>query len=339
MNFKVGLKRLFYQDEMRSNWDGTGPRPLITDVWYPAVNTAVETDIFIGSPDFPLFKAGKAARDVQPVNTQKSFPLILLSHGTGGASLQLGWLASYLASEGYIAAAVNHHGNNGLEPYVAKGFLHYWERAKDLSAILDQLLVDQTFANLIDQNQIGAAGFSLGGYTVMAVAGGKTNIQPMIDMFSHSESDLSKAIPPEFTDADAFIKEIQSLGQYVAIADASYRDERIKAVFAIAPVLGQAFSSEGLESIQIPVKIVVGENDQLAPSSVNAAYYALHIKDAELTQLGKVGHYTFLGEGTDGGKREIPLFCLDEDGIDRATIHQKVSRWAKEFFEKHLKVV
>jgi predicted dienelactone hydrolase len=337
MTFKVGLKRIFYQDDVRSNWDGTGPRPLVTDVWYPAMENAVEIDIFIGSPEFPVFKAGKAARDAEPLQTTKSFPLILMSHGTGGASLQLGWLASYLASEGYIAAAVNHHGNNGLEPYVAKGFLHYWERAKDLKVILDQLLADQTFGTLIDPDQIGAAGFSLGGYTVIAVAGGRTNIQPMIDMFTDPQSDLSKVIPPEFTDTDAFIQEFKSLGQHVALADASHRDERIKAVFAIAPVLGEIFSEEGLSSIHIPTRIVVGEADQLAPANVNATHYAMHIKDAELTLLGKVGHYTFLGEGTEGGKQQAPLFCVDEDGIDRASIHQKVSMWAGGFFEKHLK--
>lgn len=338
MTFKVGLKRLSYQDETRSNWEGTGPRPLITDIWYPAVDDAVETDIFIGSAEFPIFKAGKAARDAQPLQTKKTFPLILLSHGTGGASLQLGWLASYLASEGYIAAAVNHHGNNGLEPYVAKGFLHYWERAKDLKVILDQLLADPAFGTLIDQNQIGAAGFSLGGYTVLAVAGGTTTVQPMIAAFTEGGLDLSKVIPPEFTDTDAFMQEFKSLSQHVSVADASHRDERIKAVFAIAPVLGNIFSEEGLSSIHIPVKIVVGEADQLAPVQENAAHFARYIKDPELIVLGSVGHYTFLGEGTDGGKQAAPMFCVDENGVDRAVVHEKVSKWAGEFFEKHLRV-
>lgn len=337
MTLKVGLKRVAYQDETRSNWDGTGPRPLITDVWYPAVDTAVETDIFIGSAEFPVFKAGKAARDAGPLQTKKTFPLILLSHGTGGASLQLGWLASYLVSEGYIAAAVNHHGNNGLEPYVAKGFLHYWERAKDLKVVLDQLLADQTFGVLIDQDQIGAAGFSLGGYTVLAVAGGTTTVQPMIDFFTNAEQDLSKVIPPEFTDTAAFMQEFKSLSQHIAVADASHRDERIKAVFAIAPVLGNIFSEEGLSSIHIPVKIVVGEADQLAPVQENAAHFARYIKDPELIVLGSVGHYTFLGEGTEGGKQAVPMFCVDENGVDRAIVHEKVSRWAGEFFEKHLR--
>jgi predicted dienelactone hydrolase len=258
MTYKIGLKRIFYQDPARSNWAGTDPRPLVTDVWYPAVDDAVETDIFIGPPDFPFFKAGKAARDAELLSS-RSYPLILLSHGTGGASLQLGWLASHLTSHGYIVAAVNHHGNNGLEPYVSKGFLHYWERPKDLTVVLDQLLADQNFGVHIQQDQIGAAGFSLGGYTMIAVAGGRTDIQPMINAFTKSGRDLSREIPPEFTDTAAFMEEFKSLSQHTAFADASHRDERIKAVFAIAPVLGEAFSASGLSEIQIPVKIIVGE--------------------------------------------------------------------------------
>jgi predicted dienelactone hydrolase len=336
MTFKVGLKRMAYQDVQRANWQATGPRPLVTDIWYPAAESAVETDIFIGSPDLPLFHAGKAARDAEPAAAPSTFPLILLSHGTGGASLQLGWLASHLAARGYLAAAVNHHGNNGMEPYVAKGFLHYWERAQDLKIVLDQLLGDPYFGSRIDRDQIGAAGFSLGGYTVIALAGGTTNIQPMIHAFTEAGRDLSREIPPEFTDTAAFMQEFKSLPEHIPAADASYRDERIKAVFAMAPVLGEAFSPQGLEHIQIPVRIIVGEADPLAPADVNASRFARHIRNAELSVLENVGHYTFLAEGTEAGRRELPLFCVDHNGIDRAEIHQRVGTWAGEFFDKHL---
>ena len=119
----------------------------------------------------------------------------------------------------------------------------------------------------------------------------------------------------------------------------SYQDKRIRCVFAIAPVLGEAFTPEGLASVEIPVKIVVGETDTLAPATTNAMRYARLIKQAELTILdGQVAHYTFLGEGTEIGKQTAPDLCLDAPGIDRAAIHQKVSKWAKDFFDNHLAV-
>ena len=329
-NFKVGLKRLAYQDANRHHYDETSPRPLLTDIWYPAVGSAIEEEIFIGPLNRPFFKSGKAARNAEIMDG--SFPLILLSHGTGGTSLQLGWLASYLASFGYIAAAVNHHGNNGLEPYQAQGFLRYWERAKDLTVLLDQLLNDAVWGSKINSDHIGAAGFSLGGYTMIAVAGGTPNIEPMLQAFEHGQLDLRQIMPPEFPDYGMFEKEFKSLTNSIAAANTSHRDERIKAVFALAPVLGEIFSPDGLSPIQIPVKIVVGDADQFAPADVNASHYASHINGAELTLLESVGHYTFLAETTEIGQQEMPLFCLDPDGVDRASIHTTVSEWAKDFF-------
>jgi predicted dienelactone hydrolase len=83
------------------------------------------------------------------------------------------WLGTYLASRGYLVAAINHHGNTAAEQErAAQGFMLYWERAKDLTAVLDKLLADPVFGTHIDRDRIGAAGFSLGGSTVISIAGG-----------------------------------------------------------------------------------------------------------------------------------------------------------------------
>jgi predicted dienelactone hydrolase len=120
-----------------------------------------------------LFRLGKWADDARPATGP--FPLIALSHGTGGSAQIMAWLARALASRGYIVAAVNHPGNNALEEYTAEGFLLWWERARDLTTVIDMMLRDKEFGRLIDPNRIGAAGFSLGGYTVIALAGGRTD--------------------------------------------------------------------------------------------------------------------------------------------------------------------
>ena len=90
MTFKIGLRRLFYEDTGRLSWDGKSLRPLLTDVWYPAVTTAQENDVFMGPPDIPFFHVGQASRDAALASIPAQFPLVLLSHGTGGLSLQLG---------------------------------------------------------------------------------------------------------------------------------------------------------------------------------------------------------------------------------------------------------
>ena len=56
------------------------------------------------------------------------------------------WLGHYLASRGYIVAALNHHGNTASEKQpAAQGFLLVWERPRDLTVVLDKLLADSFF--------------------------------------------------------------------------------------------------------------------------------------------------------------------------------------------------
>lgn len=114
----------------------------------------------------------------------------------------------------------------------------------------------------------------------------------------------------------------------------SFRDKRIKRVFAIAPALGSGFTKAGLSKIKIPVFIVIGQADKVAPLATNAQRYANFIKRARLTVLpGEIGHYAFLAECSAHGKAVVDV-CRDAEAIDRAKVHQQVVQLAFEFFEQ-----
>src|SRR5580704_984598 len=170
--YKVGLINRHFTPPEPYDWRGAKTHALVTDIWYPADPAAVEQMQWIGSPDTPFAKAAKAARDAALIAGSEKFPLILLSHGIGGSSAMMAWLGAALASHGYITAAVNHPGNNALEDYTLPGAVYWGQRAHDLSALLDVLLADSTFGPRIDSKRVGAAGFSLGGLTVIELAGG-----------------------------------------------------------------------------------------------------------------------------------------------------------------------
>src|SRR5260370_418729 len=91
---------------------------------------------------------------------RRSIPIIIiiiaLSHGTGGSAMQMAWLGTYLAARGYIVVAVNHPGNNAVTGYTTEGFIEGWERAKDISTVISDLLADQRFGSKIDPDRIGA---------------------------------------------------------------------------------------------------------------------------------------------------------------------------------------
>jgi predicted dienelactone hydrolase len=114
---QVGIGEGLSFDPNRPNWDSTGPRPLKWSAWYPtddgpALSNSADS-WFRSEPVIP--EAALAPR-------RTPWPLILLSHGTGGVASGLGWLATRLARRGYVVLGVDHHGNTGSEIYRAEGF-------------------------------------------------------------------------------------------------------------------------------------------------------------------------------------------------------------------------
>lgn len=337
---RVGMVTRNFTDENRKNWQGTAPRPLTTAVWYPAEMTATkEETIFGGPPEKEIFVPVTVAPGAELSRAAQTYPLILMSHGTGGSTVMMMWLGYYLAARGYVVAAVNHHGNTAAEqPRTPQGFLLYWERARDLTVVLDRLLADPVFGARIDRNRIGAAGFSLGGYTVISVAGGVFNPQQYETFCRSPQRDFTCEPQHEFPDAPKLFEELKKTDPVVQEslrhASDSYRDKRIKRVFAIAPALGSGFTALGLSKVKIPVRIIIGQADKITPLTTNAQRYANLIKGATLTVLpGEIGHYTFLAECNARGKAVVDV-CKDAGSIDRRVVHQHVAQLAFDFFEQ-----
>src|SRR5688572_21216065 len=170
----VGFETREFADEDRSNWQNTGPRPLSTVIWYPAAAGSPLTVPEVGDPAWRPFFVQRRFAVAAPLSAQaQRYPIVLLSHGSTSVNLSLGWLGAYLAEHGSIAADVNHPGNTGAEgPPLSQGFLAPWERAGDLSALLERMLADQKFGSHIDTRRVFAAGHSAGGATVIMLAGG-----------------------------------------------------------------------------------------------------------------------------------------------------------------------
>lgn len=339
---KVGVSgRTFLKGDASYDWRGAQTHAMLTTVWYPADPQAVETDRWIGDPQHRFASAGRAAVDAALAPTPAKFPLILLSHGTGGSAMMMAWLGTQLAAHGYIAVAVNHPGNNALEPYTVQGFTLGWERAVDLSRVLDGMLADPEFGPRIDAHRIGAAGFSFGGFTVIELAGGIGDLSEAIHACDvpHPTAAICTS-PPELPDlmprAIQLFRTDPAYRQALEASRRSYRDPRIRAVFAIAP-LGSVFSAASLRQISIPVEIVAGAGDPILSPRTNAAYVASQIPGVRLTIYpGGVGHYTFLDTCVGAAKLQNPGLCVDRPGVDRDAIHTRTADRAVNLFDRTL---
>ena len=341
----VGVVQRAFVDEGRSNWQGTGPRPLATIIWYPAAPGARLKAPNFGAPELKqFFVSYPLAEDAALSGKQKKYPLVVLSHGNTSSALSLDWLGYYLASHGFVVAAVNHHGNTSAEAGgpIPQGFGAQWERARDLSVLIDRMLGDRVFGPHIDADRIVAAGHSSGGATVLELAGAVFD-PDQIKTFceSHTVDDPNCNLPPVI---QAQLSRFEALKKTDAVVQASvershlpHSDPRVKAVFAMAPALGVGDTDASLKSIRIPVYIVAGRADNVTPPATNAERIANLISTSTLTLLpGMVGHATFGSLCTPAGIKSPDWgswVCHDEEGVNRARVHEQTEELALPFFQ------
>jgi predicted dienelactone hydrolase len=311
---KTGIVTLRLYDETRE-------RPILTEVWYP-IDDNIPAQSVQG-----LWVRCAEARDAPLKHSKAQYPLIVMSHGNGGDRMHNAWLAEILAANGYIVASMDHHGNT-WNNNVAECFVKIWERPKDVSFVVDQLLQHDQFGPCINDKKIGFIGYSLGGQTGIWIAGGQIND------FGKSVMDTIPVdqLPHSFN--DEIFDEIDC-----SPARECYRDSRISAIFVMAPALGFLFDLDSLQSISVPVYIVASEADKIVPIDSSARILASKIKKAAFKLLpGSANHYVFMNEVSKGGKMLLDKrVALDPPDVDRGRIHDTIGQSAVKFFNNHLK--
>ncbi len=319
--YAVGQTNLTLVDSLRN-------RPLETEIWYPTKDT---TKINI-TTEYP-FKLPPTSKDANFI--PEKFPLILLSHGTGGNRINHMWLACELASNGYIVVAVDHYGNT-FDNKIPENFVKVWDRPLDFKFLLDNILNTKKFNAIIDTTKIGMAGFSLGGYTTIAMAGGVIDYH-QIKEFSITKEGKNEFNLPEMGDVSKFITpEIVKKGN---TNFKNLKDDRVTAFVAMAPAIGQGFQQkEQFKNINDSILIIGAEKDERTPVETNAKHYHKLIKNSNYIELkGNIGHYVFMNEAKKGLKRRASLIFEDDKSINRKNIHIKVSDIVLKYFDKRLK--
>lgn len=320
--YNIGQTTLELTDQKRN-------RPVKTEVWYPTEDT---TKMNV-TENYP-FKLPPTSKDADMISG--TFPLLLLSHGTGGNRISQMWLASELAASGFVVASVDHYGNT-LDNKIPENFVKVWDRPLDITFALNNLLRNSKVGSKIDTSKIGMAGFSLGGYTAIALAGGELNYD-LLREFSNTEEGKNEFDLPELGDVSKLITpEIVAKGNHDF---EDLKDSRIKAFVAMAPAIGQGFDrKEQFTNVNNPLLIIGAENDDRTPIVTNAKHYHSLIEGSEYTELeGAVGHYVFMNEATSGLKGNAPVIFEDDETVDRREIHNKVADLVLSFFNKELKV-
>jgi len=290
--FPVGVTTTVFVDKTRTDNLTKQPRTLVTEIWYPATDSARRLPLNKYSDFTPggvtpaidelIRKSYKmSAAEIDKVYFNEAhrnasvrkgrFPLVIFSHGNGGSRNQNTFWCDYLASHGYIVVSPDHTGNARWTVIDGKPIVFQAserpnsakDRPIDVSFLLDQMIRwdkgdDKRFGRHIDVENCAITGMSFGSFT------------------AHWASDA---------------------------------DPRFKAVIAMS---GAPASHTNLS---VPTLRMLGTEDRTLGASGNAAIrdnHARHTGPAFLLELKNGGHYSFtdmfkinknFGDGVGAGKR------------------------------------
>jgi predicted dienelactone hydrolase len=315
----VGMQQLEFVDAQ------DGGRHLALTVFYPAALRDRSAARFV----MPFFANLELHKDAEAAFDGTTRPLVMFSHGRGSNGLYYAWFAEALASRGYIVAALNHYRANTYDSTIAYLANKLWQRPRDVSLSISFLLNDPFWGKMIDASRIGVAGHSQGGFTALWVGGARINPEKYL---AFQRGWRNNQMVPEYLRNELPLDAGPALDVH---------DKRLKAVFAMAPGIVQAFGMDpaGLQQLQVPTYITVGAGDTQAPPKDNAEFAARHVPRAELYVIpGRVDHDIFVNECNEDGRNEFPQACIDAPGVDRGRIHALIAEAAFRFFEASLNV-
>ena len=288
-------------------------------VWYPSAGG--------GNPglvgDNPVFHGTPVA--VGAAIAEGRFPLVLLSHGSGGNMDGLGWLSAALADSGAMVLAVNHPGSTSGDSS-ARRSVDLAAREADLSAALDALLADPAFAPHVDTTRIASAGFSLGGATALNLAGFVADRSEFAAYCDRLKGPLQ--------DCDWFRRGGVDPANLPASFSATRGDARVSAVIAVDPALGDTYTAESLAAFKGRALFVNlgGDGDRWRAVDVGptGSDLAGRLAGAALVTLSPAWHFSFLGLCKPDAvrileeERDDPV-CTDPAGSDRAAVHRQAA--------------
>lgn len=253
-----------------------------------------------------------------------SAPVVLLSHGYRGNWRNLNWLGSKLAQKGYIVAAANHPGTTTFDHSPASA-AKWWLRVTDVSHVLDFLLLNDPWKSRINRHDISAIGHSLGGWTVMQLAGAQFDRPTFKQQCSLFPDPRTCGIADE-------------LGLNVVQAHepdpAVLYDPRITRVVSLDLGMARSFSVASLHAVHTPVLILaagidIGDLPQVKESGYLAEYLPLRKRRYKVYEQAM--HFSFMQLCKPGAKRLLEaekkgdsVVCKDGKNANRSNLHQQM---------------
>lgn len=224
-----------------------------------------------------------------------SLPLVAVSHGSGGSPLTHRLLACGLARRGFAVVLAAHPGDDRDDRSRAGTLANLEARPRELRDAVDRALADPLLAPALAPGAVALVGHSIGGYTALALAGGR----PV-------------AAAHETGDGSPRVVRVEP-------------DPRVRAVVLLAPALFWYRAPHALRAVRAPLLVLTGACDATTPTAhAHAALASASSFVVRRREVPDAGHYAFLSPFPEAMRR--PGFAPAEDprGFDRARFHEQL---------------
>ena len=255
-------------------------RFLTLEIWYPAnldgQAPGGSYEAITRNPEIVATLHGSAVRNAEPDPSAGPYPLVVISHGHPGNRFLMSHTAESLASKGYIVASIDH--TDSTYESVQNFQSTLYNRPLDQRFVIDTLTSfagdpEQSILGLVDGENVGVIGYSMGGYGLVNNLGGGYS-DDIVGSFLSPPNDL--------------------LAEH-ATGNPDYRDNldsRIKAGVAVGPwgMNTNFWRAEDLEGVSVPTFYIAGSADTVSgyengtraifEGAVNSDRYLLTFKNA-----------------------------------------------------------
>ncbi len=289
-------------------------RPFAIAVWYPTDAHPWPTTIAVTGLMNVASNAPVAGRNL---------PLVVISHGNGGAGAGHADLAMALANAGYIVAAPTHPGDNFRDQSAVGSATFFSDRTQQLHATVDHLLGTWQGHGHIDAARIGAFGFSMGGFSVLTAAGAQPDLRIIASYCAGTPAMVCDGLRH-------FKSPLLTAGAPAASAPIP-ADARIRAAVVAAPGLEFTMAGHALDDVRVPVQMWSGGQDaNVADSSTIRQGLGSRV---DFHAVPGANHFAFMAPCAL--LRPSPI-CSDLAGFDRQAFHDSMNASVVAFFDKHM---
>ncbi|MDT8429434.1 MAG: dienelactone hydrolase [Pseudomonadales bacterium] len=259
-----------------------GDRKVTLEIWYPAAQASAEAAVYQNETRTgrPFAVLGTASRDAALAAGNKTYPVVILSHGYTGYRSIMFYLGEHLASHGYIVAGIDHPNSTNADiDHLAgpgAGFLDtLYYRSRDQQFVLDYVssnLNEDDFPLSLraDPQQAAIIGYSMGGYGAVATIGG---------CYAFPDILLAGLAGSDATDVLSKLRQSLNTCAITAGAESNRVDPRWQAAVLFAPwgMEQNVFAPASLARIQVPALFVAGTDDDVSgyESGVKALFESL----------------------------------------------------------------